>query len=85
MRTSNPKQLATLLIEHCDIESLKFTSKTEILFSTPSASQLFKVIPEIIQQHKIMITEIRSTDDSLNTLFSMLMKLHRGELMQRGR
>ena len=84
MRTSTPKQLATLLIEHCEIESLKFTSKTEILLSTRSAPQLFKVIPEIIHQHQISITAIRSTDDSLNTLFSMLMKLHRGEIMQGG-
>lgn len=83
IRSSAPKQLAGLLIDTCDIESVTFSDDDSFLISTRSASQVFNQLPIILAEHHISVSEISSTDDSLKTLFSTLMKIHRGE-MNRG-
>ena len=80
IRSSAPKRLASLLIESCDIESVSFTSEDSFLISTRSASQVFNQLPSMLADHQISVTEMSSTDDSLKTLFSTLMKIHRGEM-----
>jgi ABC-2 type transport system ATP-binding protein len=83
IRSSAPEQLACLLIESCDIESVSFTGNDSFLISTRSASQVFNQLPALLAEHQISVFEMSSTDDSLKTLFSTLMKIHRGE-MNRG-
>ncbi len=83
IRSSAPKRLANLLIECCDIESVQFSDSDSFLISTRTASQVFNQLPAILKEHDISVTEMSSTDDSLKTLFSTLMKIHRGE-MNRG-
>ena len=83
IRSSAPKQLASLLIECCDIESISFSKDDSFLISTKSASQVFNRLPALLAEHDISVSEMSSTDDSLKTLFSTLMKIHRGE-MNRG-
>lgn len=79
---SAPKKLASLLIEACDIESVEFSGNDSFLIATKTASQVFNLLPSLLEEHRIEVTEIRSSDDSLKTLFSTLMKLHRGEMNQ---
>lgn len=83
IRSSAPKQLASLLIESCDIESVSFSGDDSFLIATRSASQVYNQLPTILAEHQISVFEMSSTDDSLKTLFSTLMKIHRGE-MNRG-
>lgn len=80
IRSSAPKQLAGLLIASCDIESVTFGNDNSFLISTRSASQVFHQLPLIVAEHGIAVSEMSSTDDSLKTLFSTLMKIHRGEM-----
>lgn len=83
IRCSAPQKLASLLIEHCNIESVTFNQDDSFLISTKSVSLLYSLLPAMLAEHKIVVSEMSSTDDSLNTLFSTLMKIHRGE-MNRG-
>lgn len=83
INASDVKRLANLLIESCDIESVQFTSADTFLIATRTASQVYQRLPEIARDEGIEIREVSSTDDSLKTLFSTLMKMHRGE-MNRG-
>ena len=83
IRSSDSKRLANLMIESCDIESVRFDEDDSFLISTRSASQVFDQLPAMLAEHQISVTEMSSTDDSLKTLFSTLMKIHRGE-MNRG-
>ncbi|MFK7765760.1 MAG: ABC transporter ATP-binding protein [Mariniblastus sp.] len=83
IRSSAPKQLAKLLIESCDVESIQFGGEDSFLISTPSAAQVFEQLPDLLIEHQISVSEVSSTDDSLKALFSTLMKIHRGE-MNRG-
>jgi ABC-2 type transport system ATP-binding protein len=79
IQTSNSKQLAGLLIEQCDIESVEFEDNQNFFITTRSASQVFQTLPKLLNEHGITVAEMKSTDDSLKTLFSTLMKIHRGE------
>jgi ABC-2 type transport system ATP-binding protein len=84
IRSSAPQRLASLLIESCDIESVRFgTGDDSFLISTRSASEVYNVLPTILAENEISVFEMSSTDDSLSTLFTTLMKIHRGE-MNRG-
>ena len=86
IRTSGPtdaKRLASLVVERFDIESINFNSDDSFVVSTRTASEVFNTLPELLKEHQISVTEMSSEDDSLKTLFSTLMKMHRGE-MNRG-
>jgi ABC-2 type transport system ATP-binding protein len=84
IRSSAPQKLASLLIESCDIESVQFSSTDDsFLISTRTASEVYKVLPSLLAENQISVSEMSSTDDSLSTLFTTLMKIHRGE-MNRG-
>jgi len=80
IRTSAPRRLASLLVEHCELESLQFESSDRLTLTTRSAAQVYRLLPTLLAEHGITVSEIDSTDDSLKTLFSTLMKMHRGEL-----
>lgn len=80
IRSSAAKRLASLLIETCDIESIRFADDDTFLVSTRSASQVFNRLPSLLTEHQITVSEMSSMDDSLKTLFSTLMKMHRGEM-----
>ena len=82
IRSSAPKRLASLLINCCDIESVQFQPDDSFLIATRTASEVFRQLPAISSEEGIQITEVSSTDDSLKTLFSTLMKMHRGEMNQ---
>lgn len=84
IRSSNSKRLASLLFEYFEIESLTFEDDDSFQVSTRSANKLFTELPALLSENGISVLEMSSSDDSLKTLFSMLMKMHRGELSQRG-
>jgi ABC-2 type transport system ATP-binding protein len=79
IRTPQAQQLASLLIESADIEAVEFSNDEEFLITTRSAASVYQTLPEIVQEHQLSVLEMSSTDDSLKTLFSTLMKIHRGE------
>ena len=83
IRSSAPKKLAALLVDQCDIESVQFNTADSFLLSTRTASEVYNLLPSLLADNQIEVSEISSTDDSLSTLFTTLMKIHRGE-MNRG-
>jgi ABC-2 type transport system ATP-binding protein len=80
LRTSDANRLARLLIEHCEINSVQFHSPGHLTISTLSVGELYDKLPRILIENQIEVSELTSTDDSLKSLFSTLMKLHRGEV-----
>lgn len=83
IRSSNSKQLASLLVEACSVGSISFAAEDEIHVETLSANELCRSLPAIASGHDISIHEVTSTDESLKALFSTLMRIQRGE-MQKG-
>jgi hypothetical protein len=47
--------------------------------STDSPAQLARRVAKCVAEENIQVTEMRSEDDTLQSLFSLLMQLHRGE------
>jgi ABC-2 type transport system ATP-binding protein len=80
LRTNDVKRLARLLIEHCQIDSLQFQPNGGMTVSTLAVGELYNRLPSLLMENDIQVSEMTSTDDSLKSLFSTLMKLHRGEL-----
>lgn len=80
IRASKTKLLANELVNQCPIESLSFSEDGQSLdVLTRSAGQLQTKLPHILVENDITVYEMDSQDDSLKTLFSTLMQIHRGE------
>ncbi len=78
--SSDSKQLASKLIADCQIDSLEFTDNDQLIITTRQSRTALETITRLAASGQIVVSEISSTDDSLKTLFSTLMKIHRGEL-----
>ena len=74
-------RLAKRLIDEAMVESIEFGSNgREITFTTRNPLDLFDKLPKWTGELGIQIDELRSTDDSLQHLFTSLMHRHRGEV-----
>lgn len=79
-----PHQLAGLLMQRELVTSVgieKTPSGVEALkVRTLNPAELCAQLPELISDHRMHVSRVRSSDDSLQALFNSLMKMHRGEL-----
>lgn len=80
IRSSSPKRLAGYLMEHCEVDSIEFLEDEQIAVSTCDSQSAIEAVTKVAVSGEIEISEVLSTDDSLKTLFSTLMRIHRGEL-----
>ena len=51
-----------------------------VVLATRHAGRIASLIPKWMKDDGLQINEIRTADDSLQSLFNSLMKIHRGEL-----
>ncbi|MEE2825952.1 MAG: ABC transporter ATP-binding protein [Planctomycetota bacterium] len=85
LRTSNPRQLASQLVEHVAVDEISIVAAErgevgEVLqVATRSAAQVYQALPDLLANRDVQIYEMQSADESLGHLFSTLMKIHRGE------
>ncbi|MCL4127885.1 UNVERIFIED_CONTAM: hypothetical protein GTU68_000345, partial [Idotea baltica] len=82
IRSSNAKELAGILIANCEIDSVDFLEENVIALSTKNAGLVMRQVTKTAIEQNIEISEVTSTDDSLKTLFSTLLRIHRGEMNQ---
>ena len=91
LRCTKARRIAALALDSGLAESAiiaqpsaNYTSSTadhELLrIQTRSAEQLAKSLMEWIPAEQAVVLEMRTADDSLQSLFNSLMKIHRGEL-----
>jgi ABC-2 type transport system ATP-binding protein len=81
IRCDAPNRLAALATENFSILSIRIAAGEGVLeVETASPLELLTGLPGLARQNDITITELRSTEDSLQEIFSMLMRIHRGEL-----
>lgn len=79
LRTSHPHRLAAFLLERELASSLKIDDHS-VTVATLQPAQIYRVLPQSLAELGISVTEVRSSDESLQALFNSLMKIHRGEL-----
>lgn len=83
IKCNNGRHLAGLALEASLAVAASVASEIggdAVTLTTRDASQLSNRLSQWVQEFGLKIYEIRSSDDSLQSLFNSLMKIHRGEL-----
>lgn len=79
LRSNAPHELARRLMERSAVDSLRLDGDG-VVASTRQPSQLLSQLPGWTADAAIEITEVHSGNESLQSLFNLLLKIHRGEL-----
>lgn len=74
-----PRDLARILLEHGEVNSLHF-DEGQLVIATRQPAQLFSDLPKWLSESGIQVSDVSSADESLQSLFDSLMKIHRGEI-----
>ena len=81
IRCEGASQLARRLLEEEAVEAVRFDDGGRVLVvSSRSPAAIYTQLPGWIADTDVRIHELRSSDDSLQTLFSSLLRIHRGTL-----
>ena len=81
IRCNRPQQLAHHLVSEETVESVRFAEEGRLLIvSTRSPLTIFERLPQWLNHSGIHVSELRSAEESLQNLFTSLMRIHRGEL-----
>lgn len=80
IRTSDSNGLAHRLVEQGVVESLRFADGGQtLLVATRCPAAIYAGLPRWLDGSGIEVSELQSTDESLQALFSSLMRIHRGD------
>lgn len=83
IRSSDNRKLASIIAEVENVENILFEREfEELVVTTASPIRLMDELADIAGANKIEIHEIRQADESLQDIFSILMRMHRGENSQ---
>lgn len=85
VRCSHGRRLAAMAVEQGAAESVRVQSAAggqwdHVQISTQNAAGFSKQLADWVRDEALIVYELRSADDSLQSLFNSLMKIHRGEL-----
>ena len=84
IRCNNPQRLSGLIMEHGLADSVTLgrsqTGGELLRVATHQTAEFSAQLPKWIADHDLRVDEMQTADDSLQTLFNSLMKIHRGEL-----
>ena len=79
IRCSRPLELAKLIIDSKTTDGVRFDEGDELVVATRHPKLVYDAIP-FWEEQSIGVSEIRSPDESLQSLFDSLLKIHRGEM-----
>ena len=81
VRVDRPRELAPRLCEIEAVDSVRVDAQlSEVIVSTRSPLVLSQRLPAIVVEGRFEVFEVRSGKESLQQLFSSLMRIHRGEI-----
>ncbi|MCH2203390.1 MAG: ABC transporter ATP-binding protein [Fuerstiella sp.] len=84
IRCDRPHRLSSLIMEHRMADTVSIGHSpcgAEILrVATRQTAEFSALLPKWIAEYELQVDEMKTADDSLQTLFNSLMKIHRGEL-----
>lgn len=78
LRCDQPRVVAQHLIEHELVDHVRFEGDDGLHASSHHPLAVYNELPSLVSTRGIRIREIHSADDSLQSLFDSLMRLHRG-------
>ncbi len=84
IRSSSPRRLGAVLLERELVDSVRMgrsaAGEEVLILSTRHTGELSRILPQLVTEQGVRIFELKTADDSLQSLFSSLMKIHRGEM-----
>ena len=80
LRVDDSRRAAALFAERLEFESIRIASQEQLCVVTRRAQQFFEALPGLALEHGLNIMEVRTGDESLQDLFTTLMRRHRGEI-----
>lgn len=81
VRCSDPKKMAALITAEYQIDRITILAESnELEIESRSPVDLLSGLPGLAVRNSMTISELRSSDESLQQIFSTLMRIHRGEI-----
>lgn len=81
IQSSNSRKLAELILRDIDVDQIEIDKLNDtIMVSTRDSAELYEKLTTIVEASGITIRRVSSSDESLQELFTNLMKIHRGEI-----
>ena len=81
VRVDRPRELAPRLCEVESVDAVRIDAqRNEVVVSTRRPLALSRRLPAIVSEGRFEVLEVRSGKESLQQLFTTLMRLHRGEI-----
>ncbi len=81
IRSNSPHRLAALITERFPVKRLSISESDGIIeLESTTTLELLEQLPALARENGVIITELRSAEESLQEIFATLMKIHRGEL-----
>jgi ABC-2 type transport system ATP-binding protein len=81
IRCDRPGELARRIVAEDSVQSLRFSEDGQtVIVATRNSATIYNRLPAWIEAAQVRVTELHSSDESLQELFTSLMKIHRGEL-----
>ncbi len=80
IRGSGMRELSQKLLEEELVDSVRMEGSDRVTVTTRQPAELTRRLPDWNQGGGIRIVELTSGDDTLQALFTTLMRIHRGEL-----
>ena len=80
VRCDQPSQLAQRVLAGGGIDAMRLEDEGRVLvLSTQHPLAVYQQLPRWAAEGRFQIHELRSSNESLQTLFTSLMSIHRGE------
>lgn len=81
VKCDRPRQLASLVTERFSVDLIRVDeAQQELEIETRSPLDLLRGLPRLSRENDLQIHELRSADESLQDIFTTLMRIHRGEV-----
>ena len=81
LECDQPRLLAKLMTQLPETDSIRIDERAgQITIATRSAAELYNQLARRLVESGVRVFRVSSTDDSLQSLFNSLMRIHRGEL-----
>ena len=80
IRTGTPHELASVLMQEELVDRAEIGEDGAVVVATRTAVRVYQFLTDSAAAGRFEVTEIHSSDESLQGVFDSLMKLHRGEL-----
>lgn len=77
---SDCHRLSQLLVEHELVDSVRIIHPDRVAVSSRRVRDMVVELPKWVESEGLQISEMQSPDDSLQAVFSSLLRIHRGEI-----